>query len=111
DERTEKAVEMLDEAISLTSGQADTQRGEETILQLLWQRSALHRAGNKPHEAIQDLDHLLSLAPSDINALLTRAALFVELGRPDLAEDDYEQVLAYDPGNLAARKAISELSD
>ncbi|KAF0900357.1 hypothetical protein E2562_031103 [Oryza meyeriana var. granulata] len=56
------------------------------------------------HRAIHECNLALEVAPRYSRALLRRAACFQELDRPDLAWEDVQTVLAWEPANRAARE-------
>ena len=71
---------------------------------------ALLRA-QRPHEALAEFDHALSLGPHDFQALAWRAAAWLALGRADAALGDLRRALAIEPCSLEARIALARLGE
>lgn len=76
---------------------------------LLVERAKAYHAQGKSLEAIQDLDHALAIAPENVNALLTRAYVFLSMEKRSLAKDDLESVLALSPENIKAKEVLNQL--
>lgn len=79
-----KALGNLSTAIILASQHELTDR----LHLLLLSRARLYRQMNKPLEALQDLDHLLSLEQNHKNALRERISLYTALKKKTLAARD-----------------------
>lgn len=69
----------------------------------------------KLHEALESYNMALNITPKMVPILLNRAALYLELGKNDLARIDYSMVLDIEPKNLEAllmrAYAYSNLND
>lgn len=61
----------------------------------------------QPKEALNTLNRIVSANPTHEDALLTRAALHLELGMTAPAKADYDQLIALQPkdGNLYVERA------
>jgi tetratricopeptide (TPR) repeat protein len=76
---------------------------------LLLQRARLNATYGKYSEAVQDLDHAVSLNPTNEDVLLERANAFEQLHDIPLAKNDVAVVLRLNPGNakaLAVKKRL-----
>lgn len=102
DKTPQKAIDSLTEAIGIA-----TQHSMDPVsIALLHERAGLYQFTQAPHKAVQDLDHILSLTPADTKALLTRAKLFAIMGKGDLSQEDYAEILKIEPAHDEAIAAI-----
>lgn len=95
------ALGQIDRAIETAPAQDTSARTAYTL-----KRAALLRRDNKPAEAIAALDALPVEARIRPDVLRDTATSWAMLGKPAMAAELYERVLAADPGNdLAAAEA------
>lgn len=72
--------------------------------ELLAERSKLYNVGGRQLYAVQDLDQALELSPDNVNIMLARARLFIDMKQDKLADRDVSQALQIQPGNPEAIK-------
>jgi hypothetical protein len=77
---------------------------------LLVERARINTGYGKLDIAVKDLDHAVSLTPTNENVLMERAGVFEKIGDIPLAMNDLKSVLAINGGHNAARAALSRLS-
>lgn len=77
---------------------------------LLLDRARLRITYGQLAEAVQDLDHAVSLTPVNEDVLLERASAFEQLGDLGLAKNDVASVLKINPANAKA-KALQQRLD
>lgn len=77
---------------------------------LLHERARLRITYGQLNEALQDLDHAVSLTPTDESVLLERAQAFAQLNDIPLARQDVTSVLKLDPTNSKARELQRQLN-
>lgn len=102
---TLKAEARLGDAVAILS-QIDT--AQVTLISILQERAKLYAEQGKQLEAIQDLDHILSLKDDYTPALLMRARQFNASGKDTLAQEDYRRVLELDENNVEAKTALGK---
>ncbi|CAN6287375.1 unnamed protein product [Urochloa humidicola] len=100
----EGAAFKYDKAIQLLPG---GRRAEAARLRASVAQCYMRMSPGEHHRAIHECNLALEAEPRCSRALLRRAACFEALGRPDLAWEDVQRVLRWEPKNRAARE-ISE---
>ena len=53
---------------------------------------------------MEDFGRAVALDPEDIDSLRNRAVMYLELGEPDKAVRDYDEVIRLDPDDLSVRE-------
>lgn len=79
--------------------------------ELLLDRANIHQQFGKYAEAVQDLDHAVSLRPGNDDVLLARAKAFMGLGDKALAKEDLQIVLRMNPTHAEAVELMRQLRD
>jgi tetratricopeptide (TPR) repeat protein len=87
-----------------------TEMPEEELVSVLMKRARAFQESNEPLKAFQDADHVLSLNPSLIDALLLRSDILAAMGQRKAAEEDLEKILKIDATHEAAKARLSQLS-
>jgi tetratricopeptide (TPR) repeat protein len=77
--------------------------------ELLVERAGIFRKLGRKTDAVQDLDHALSLRPRHIEALLARADLFMSMGDKALAKEDLQAILRSNPKHPEAVKLMRQM--
>jgi predicted Zn-dependent protease len=78
---------------------------------LLLDRAKLRETYGQLTEAVQDLDHAVSLSPLNEQLLLERARVFVQLNDAALAKQDLQAVLRGNPTQAEALSMMRQLRD
>ncbi len=107
-----------DQAVSLLTTQINeisTMRTDNGIAagvtsELLVERARIHTNFGKLDDAAKDLDHAVSLTPTNESVLMERSAVFEKLGDFALAKNDLKSVLTINSSHNAARVALSRLN-
>ncbi|MCE3005484.1 MAG: tetratricopeptide repeat protein [Rickettsiales bacterium] len=108
--KNDAALKTLTAQINTMNPGAD----EETVdarlsAELLVGRANILRKMGKKTDAIQDLDHALSLRPNNTEALLARADLFLSMGDKALAKEDLQAILRSNPKHPEAVKLMRQM--
>lgn len=99
------AMGLLDRTLKLSESKSYPQ---QTALLLTSRGRILMKMGDLL-EAMQDFDHALALAPTDLKLRIERVKLLQRLGDTDSARKELEIILNSDPANIQAqalRKAL-----
>lgn len=108
--RTDTALALLTTQIGdMTAGKFDNATEATLSAELLLDRAILLRNFGKTTEAVQDLDHAISLSPLNEKILLERALAFEQLNDPALAKQDAQAVLRLEPTNGPAADLMRRL--
>lgn len=110
--KNDAAVKTLTAQINSINPAAD----EETVdarlsAELLVGRATILRKIGKKTDAIQDLDHALSLRPNNTAALLARADLLMIMGDKALAKEDLQAILRSNPKHPEAVKLMRQMKE
>jgi tetratricopeptide (TPR) repeat protein len=108
--KNDAALKTLTAQINSINPAAD----EETVdarlsAELLVGRATILRKIGKKTDAIQDLDHALSLRPNNTEALLARADLLMSMSDKALAQEDLQRVLRGNPKHPEAVKLMRQM--
>jgi tetratricopeptide (TPR) repeat protein len=76
---------------------------------LLLERARINLTYGKAKLATQDLDHAISLTPTNADLLIERARAFEMLGDVPLMRADIESALTLSPGNAKARAMLAKI--
>jgi len=96
--RTDAALALLTTQISdMSIGKFDNATEAKLSAELLLDRAKLRRKFGQTTEAVQDLDHAISLSPLNEDVLLERALAFEQLRDLSLAKADAQSVLRLNP--------------
>lgn len=104
DQDTQGAKDAYAAAVALAAGH---DRKDLTV-ETLRQRMKFLTDTKQYEDLIQDADHILSLAPTDTEALMARAGAFLALQNKDLAQADYKEILRLKPGHKDAALALKQ---
>lgn len=101
--RSEAALAVLTTQIGeMGIGKSDNVTEAKLTAELLLERARLQARFGKTTEAVQDLDHAISLSPLNEDVLMERALAFEQLGDTALAKQDAQAVLRLTPTHQAA---------
>lgn len=107
----DKALSILNSQIGEISGVRGDNASNATLTSdLLLERAKINAANNKLEEAAKDLDHAVSLTPTNEELLLARADMFEKLGDRGLATNDIQSVLKINKNNKEAKEALTRLN-
>jgi tetratricopeptide (TPR) repeat protein len=106
-------------ALSTLSGQIDAMNQEgvdnateaRLTAELLLDRAKIRQEFGQNAEAVQDLDHAVSLRPSNDDVLIARARAFIALKDEALAKEDLQAVLRINPTHAEAVELMRKLRD
>lgn len=103
--RPDAAITALGEQISDMSVVQGNNAAVSTLTSsLLLERAKLRLTYGQAREAVQDLDHAVTLTPTDEQVLMERAHAFAQLGDIALAKNDVASVLKLNPANSKAQE-------
>ena len=108
----DKAVNAVSEQINdmaIVSGDNATEA--RLTAELLLDRAKLRSNYGQLNEAVQDLDHAVSLAPINEDVLIERARVFEQLGDIALARQDLQAVLRGNPTHPLALERMQQLRE
>lgn len=109
--RADQALTLLDTQIAeITGFRGDNAMAAKATAELLLERAHLNISYGKLEEATKDLDHAISLTPTNEELLLERASVFEKLGDIPLARNDLASVLTINSNNSAARAKLERLN-
>lgn len=103
--RYDMAEKDYQNAIALASGN----NLNELTVNLLYERAQLFVMQQKNLNAMQDLDHMLTLEPRNVKARMLRGSVFEALGQNGAAREDYQAVLEVEPNNADAKAALAKV--
>jgi tetratricopeptide (TPR) repeat protein len=107
---TERALASLQrELLQLERRSQSATQKEQMGSALLLDRAQIYADKDQPTRAIQELDHAVSLSPSDPKIRIARAALFMELGADIMAAEDLNHILQGNPRHAKARSMLNEI--
>ncbi len=110
--QTDKALALLEAQIhEMSIGKFDNATEAQLSSGLLLDRARLRVQYGQSAQAVQDLDHAITLTPLDTDVLLERALAFEQLGDKSLAKQDAQAVLRLDPKNEPAADLMRRLRD
>jgi len=98
-----------EEAIDLAVALAASRELDGLTIESLEQRAMFRMERKAYTQAIQDSDHILSLRPEHIEALMIRARALTALETPELAMEDYQEVLRLQPKHEGAQQAMAKV--
>ena len=108
----EKARRSLSAQIaSLTPRAHDQPRTGRQVSELLLDRAGIHMKQGQTTDAVQDLDHALSLRPNGEDLLLARAELLLAIGDKALAQEDLQRILRMNPRQPQALAKMRQLKE
>lgn len=108
--RPDAAVALLGQQINDMSQQKGDNATEARLTSdLLLDRARVHITYGKLAEAVQDLDHAVSLTPLSEDVLVERAGAFKQLGDASLARQDLQSVQKLNPKNAKAAELLKGL--
>ncbi len=94
----EKARRSLSVQIARLAPRAhDQPRTGRQVSELLLDRAGIYMKQGQTTDAVQDLDHALSLRPNGEDLLLARAELLLAIGDKALAQEDLQRILRMNP--------------
>ena len=107
------------QAIAALGGQLNEMAGmkgdnaaiAQQTAEVLLDRARLRQTYGQLTDAIQDLDHAVSLSPMNEQVLLERARVFVQLNDPALAKQDLQAILRGNPTHADALSMMRQLRD
>lgn len=103
--RPDAAITALGEQISdMGAVRGDNANVSQLTSELLHERAKLRITYGQPAEAVKDLDHAVSLTPTDESILMERATAFAQLNDLALARQDVASVLKLNPANSKAQE-------
>ena len=103
--RPDAAITALGEQIAdMGTVRGDNANVSKLTSELLHERAKLRINYGQPAEAVQDLDHAVSLTPTDEGVLMDRATAFAQLNDLSLARQDVASVLKLNPANSKAQE-------
>lgn len=103
--RPDNAIALLGTQITDIAGiRGNNAAHAKLTSELLLERARLRATYGQAAQAVQDLDHAVSLTPTNEDVLLERAAAFAQLGDTALAQSDVAVVLRLNPGNTKAQE-------
>ncbi len=110
---------QADAALANLSAQIDAMNQEgvdnateaRLTAELLLDRAKIRQPFGKYAEAVQDLDHAVSLRPGSDDVLLARAEAFIALNDTALAKEDLQAILRMNPTHPKAVELMRNLRD
>lgn len=110
--RPDAAIDTLTVQINEMAGNKGDNATESRLsAELLLDRAKLRVTYGQLAQAVQDLDHAVSLNPANEDVLLERAQAFSQLGDLALAKQDVALVLRLNPGNSRAQQLQRQLNE
>lgn len=108
--RSDEALSLLTQQIGeMGVGKQDNITEARLSAELLLERARLRTQFGQTAQAVQDLDHAISLSPINADILMARALAFEQLRDFALAKQDAEAVLKLEPGQKEARALLARL--
>lgn len=108
--RPDAAVTLLAQQINdMSLQEGDNATEAKLTAELLLDRARVNVTYGKLTEAVQDLDHAVSLAPTNEDVLLERASAFRQLNDVPLAKQDLQSVMKLNPKNARATEMLQAL--
>lgn len=109
--RPDAAISSLGEQIlDMSAVRGDNANVSQLTSELLHERAKLRITYGQPAEAVKDLDHAVSLTPTNEEVLLARATAFMQLNDSSLALQDVASVLKLNPANSKAQELKRQLN-
>lgn len=106
----QRAIASLDYAVSGMDELAHDKASAARVLgDILLKRAEVHQTQGDPFKAVQDLDHAVSLQPTNDKVRLARAKLLVELKESALAKQDLQAILKRNPRHSAAKALMKKI--
>ncbi len=103
--RPDAAITSLGEQISdMNVVRGDNANVSQLTSELLLERARLRLKYGQAPDAIQDLDHAVSLTPTNEAVLMERATAFAQMNDNALARQDVSSVLKLNPANSKAQE-------
>lgn len=103
--RPDAAINTLGEQIAdMSVVRGDNANVSQLTSELLHERAKLRITYGQPADAVKDLDHAVSLTPTNESVLMERATAFVQLNDLALARQDVASVLRLNPANSKAQE-------
>lgn len=110
--RAEAALSTLSAQIEAMNQEGvDNATEARLTAELLLDRAKIRQQYGQNAEAVQDLDHAVSLRPSNDDVLLARAEAFIALKDRALAKEDLQAILRMNPTHEKAVGLMRELRD
>lgn len=107
----DKAISILNNQISeISKVRGDNAANAVLTSELLLERAKINANNGKTEDAAKDLDHAVSLTPTNEDLLLTRADMFEKLGDRGLAISDVQSVLKINKNNKEAKETLTRLN-
>ncbi len=111
-QQPDKAVNDISEQINeMAVLPTDNATEARLTAELLLDRAKLRSNYGQRNEALQDLDHAVSLSPINEEVLIERAHVFAQLGDIALAKQDLQAVLRGNPTHPLALERMRNLRD
>ncbi len=108
--RTDAALTLISTQINeMGVGKIDNATEAKLTAELLLDRARLRVKYGQSTEAVQDLDHAISLSPLNEEVLMERALAFEQLRDTALAKQDAQAVLRLEPTNKPAADLMRRL--
>lgn len=110
--RADAAVMILSAQIKeMNRRSGDNATQARLTAEMLLDRANINQQFGKNAEAVQDLDHAVSLRPGNDDVLLARARVFIALGDRALAKEDLQAILRANPTHKDAVELMRDLRD
>lgn len=110
--RAETALNTLSAQIEVMNQEGvDNATEARLTAELLLDRAKIRQQYGQHAEAVQDLDHAVSLRPSNDDVLLARAEAFIALKDEALAKEDLQVILRVNPTHEKAVRLMRSLRD
>lgn len=110
--RPDAAITVLGKQVDdMTTIKGNNATVAQLTADLLLDRAKLRETYGQLPDAIQDLDHAVSLAPMNEEVLIERARVFRQLGDTALAKQDLQAVLRSNPTKQEAVDMMRDLRD
>lgn len=108
--QTDRAIALLSAQIGeMSQGRYDNITEAKLSAELLLDRARLRAKFGQAVQAVQDLDHAITLSPLNEDVLMERALAFEQLRDPALAKQDAQAVLRLDPNHKQAADLMRRL--
>jgi tetratricopeptide (TPR) repeat protein len=110
--RADAALSTLGEQINAMNQEGvDNATEARLTAELLLDRAKIRQQFGQYAEAVQDLDHAVSLRPTNDDVLIARARAFIALKDEALAKEDLQAVLRINPTHAEAVELMRNLRD
>ena len=106
----QRAIASLEYAISGLDELAHDKASAARVLgDILIKRAEVYEKEGDRFKAIQDLDHAVSLQPTNDKVRLARADLLVKMGETAMAKEDLQSILKRNPRHSAAKALMKKI--